>query len=505
MWPHHQIKIWQCSTTETIKIMVLQHGVKYHEARDWIRQQDQSQLTYQAPLSHCTMLEACCEQYHKAKERGHADLASITAATSSLHIHAMSKSESCYKCGYSHPKAKCPAKGQQCYVCGGFNHYTALCQKKGCRQPRQKQQRGLKPSKHYSSHGCCTSCSPVRHHHSSCSHSRTPSGSPSCSPSCGTCPRCSSHSKRCSTTHRYYQDSIDVIPADSITTGSWAEGKLFMEKSSDGQVAFYTCLDLPARSGTKTMVVKIDPGTQVNTIPLSRYHILFPNCLNKSRYPKAKTLMPTNHTWMSHDGLPKPFLGHFITEVSHTKEPRMYPVRFYVFEDATNPPNLLSYATLERLGIVQFQVPNLAATHSLDQVAVQIPGSKRKTTKQVTFQDPVSEIEGSHTSSYPSDDHHGKRKTTVLCKGEEALTSSHSKTSSAEDAVKSNHFKTTSTTKEVKVGSSLHSRTIPPPKVPNSPASETIRHSTPAIPPSQHYQVHSLPPRGAVTPSDFPS
>ena len=56
--------------------MVLQHAVKYHEARDWIRQQDQSQLTYQALLSYCKMLEACCEQYQKAKERGHTDLAS---------------------------------------------------------------------------------------------------------------------------------------------------------------------------------------------------------------------------------------------------------------------------------------------------------------------------------------------------------------------------------------------------------------------------------------------
>ena len=158
-----------------------------------------------------------------------------------------------------------------------------------------------------------------------------------------------------------------------------------MERASDGQVAFYTRLDLPAQSGTKTMVVKIDPGTQVNTIPLSRYRTLYPNHLNISRYPKAKSLEATNHTWMSHDGLPKPFLGHFITEVSHAKEPRMYLVRFYVFEDATNPPCLLSYATLERLGIVQFQVPNLAATLPLDQVAVQTPSGKRKTTKKSLF------------------------------------------------------------------------------------------------------------------------
>ena len=158
------------------------------------------------------------------------------------------------------------------------------------------------------------------------------------------------------------------------------------------------------------MVVKIDPGTQVNTIPFSRYHTLFPNCLTKSRYPKVKSLMPTHHTWISHDGLPKPFLCHFIIEVAHTKEPRMYPISFYIFEDTTNTQNLLSYATSERLGIIQFQVSNLAATHSLDHVAVQNPSCKRKTTKQVTFQDPISMTEGSHTSSNPLDNHHGKRK-----------------------------------------------------------------------------------------------
>ena len=149
------------------------------------------------------------------------------------------------------------------------------------------------------------------------------------------------------------------------------------------------------------MVVKIDPSAQANTIPLSRYCTLFPNCLKKSRYPKAKALMPTHHTWISHDGSPQPFLGHFVVEIAHAKEPRMYPIRLYVFEDATNPPNLLSYATSERLGIVQFQVPNLAATHSLDQLAVQTPGGKRKTAKQVTLQDPISETEGSYTSSNP--------------------------------------------------------------------------------------------------------
>ena len=35
-------KFTHLPTTEMLKIMVLQHAVRYHEARDWIRHQDQS-------------------------------------------------------------------------------------------------------------------------------------------------------------------------------------------------------------------------------------------------------------------------------------------------------------------------------------------------------------------------------------------------------------------------------------------------------------------------------
>ena len=124
-------------TQEMLKIMVLQHAVQYHEARDWIRQQDQSQLTYQALLSHCKLLQQPCEQYQKARERGCADLASITtASTSSIHTDALTVSphNHCQKCGYSNPHTKCPAQGQQCYTCSGYNHFTVLCRQRRCKQ-----------------------------------------------------------------------------------------------------------------------------------------------------------------------------------------------------------------------------------------------------------------------------------------------------------------------------------------------------------------------------------
>ena len=38
-------KFTDSNTKETLKIMLLAHAIKYHEARDWIRLQDQSTLT----------------------------------------------------------------------------------------------------------------------------------------------------------------------------------------------------------------------------------------------------------------------------------------------------------------------------------------------------------------------------------------------------------------------------------------------------------------------------
>ena len=120
-------------TQEMLKIMVLQHAVCYHEARDWIMQQDQSQLTYKALLSHCKLLESRCKMYQKAWERGHTDLASITAASaSSIYANALITSayKCCNKCAYSHIPSKCPAYRQQCYACGGSKPFAALCKQR---------------------------------------------------------------------------------------------------------------------------------------------------------------------------------------------------------------------------------------------------------------------------------------------------------------------------------------------------------------------------------------
>ena len=46
-------------TKEMIKLMLLQHAVKFHQARNWSRLQDQNQLTYTSLLQHCKTLQQC--------------------------------------------------------------------------------------------------------------------------------------------------------------------------------------------------------------------------------------------------------------------------------------------------------------------------------------------------------------------------------------------------------------------------------------------------------------
>ena len=118
-------KFTDSNTKVTLKIMLLAHAIKYHEAGDWIRLQNQSTLTYQLLLAHCKLLEQRCEQYQKAQLRGRAELTTITAAasvTSSVHQDTVTthRKSNCTRCGYNHPKGSCQASGQQCYNCSRF-------------------------------------------------------------------------------------------------------------------------------------------------------------------------------------------------------------------------------------------------------------------------------------------------------------------------------------------------------------------------------------------------
>ena len=116
-----------------MKKMLLQHAVKYHDARDWICLQDQSTLTYQSLLVHCRQLEARCKQFQQAQAQGRAhltSLASTSASKSSIHAILQSTTKQpCNRCGYTHLHRHCPAFNRKCINCNNIGHFTALSRK----------------------------------------------------------------------------------------------------------------------------------------------------------------------------------------------------------------------------------------------------------------------------------------------------------------------------------------------------------------------------------------
>ena len=127
-----------------------------------------------------------------------------------------------------------------------------------------------------------------------------------------------------------------MILANSVETIAQPKGSLFTKSTFNGQVSFYTRLQLATKDDIKLITVKIDPSAQVMKIPLSWY-LLFPHKIDDSRYPKLNSLCPTAHTWVLHDSLPKPFLGHFIAAVQHTTKPRSYPTQFTILRTQLPP------------------------------------------------------------------------------------------------------------------------------------------------------------------------
>ena len=136
------------------------------------------------------------------------------------------------------------------------------------------------------------------------------------------------------------------------------ETNLTTDTAIDGHTAFHTTLQIVTSQGCKPLHVKVDPGTDCSTIPLSHFHAAFPKHFTKSGALKKSTLKPMYATWSAHDGECRHLLGYIVLNIQHKTTPQILPIKFYVFEDYTNPTTLLSYAASSRLSIVQFTVPN---------------------------------------------------------------------------------------------------------------------------------------------------
>ena len=370
---------------------MLQHTLKYHEARDWICLQDQITLTYQSLLAHCKQLKARCEQFQQAQAQGRAHLTTITAASSShssLHANTQSTTtcQQCSRCSYSHPHGTCPALNCECYNCHTTGYFTALCRRPHISRhpadtPNKKRESRSKP--HKSSSHRHSSRLLSRGRQSCRSNSRNPGRniSSSCSPSQDCTMRRSLRCGRQSPT--LYRHQVSHLISLN-TTSQIKEGQLYTDRASDGHRLFHTMLQLITKQGCKSLPVKVDPGADVNTIPLSHYKTLFPKHFNKDGNLKQNTLRSTTCTWSLHDGHTQHFLGYFTIDIQHKMTPNVIPISLYIFEDSTRLFRLLSYPTSIHLGIMELKVPNEASSHTLVNSITNNPD-----VKQVSFSNPL--------------------------------------------------------------------------------------------------------------------
>ena len=90
--------------TETIKLTLLQHTVKFQEARDWIRLQDQR--PHHTPTTHQN-IGAMLQAISEGSIKGHTELTTFSVATttaSSVHQYSVTiHNIECIKYGCKHP------------------------------------------------------------------------------------------------------------------------------------------------------------------------------------------------------------------------------------------------------------------------------------------------------------------------------------------------------------------------------------------------------------------
>ena len=274
-------------------------------------------------------------------------------------------------CGYNHSHGHCPAFNRKCFYSNNTGYFTTLVRKprstRGqvttpfrCRELRGRSPRSTSRSRRRSSSRSLSrsqSRSPSRGRQTYRSSSRHSSHSPS-----------QDHHRRRSpcrrrhtpTPHRHQVSHIMSFDPNT----AYHEDQLYTDWAPDGQTSFHTTLQMVTKQGCKPLPVKVDHGTDINTIPLTHYNTIFPQHFIKGHL-KKNVLRSTASIWSLHDGQKKHFLGFFTIDIQHKTLPRLKPLSFYIFEDTTNPFLLLSYSASIHLGIVEFKIPNEANANAM--------------------------------------------------------------------------------------------------------------------------------------------
>ena len=143
------------------------------------------------------------------------------------------------------------------------------------------------------------------------------------------------------TTSNTFQQQVSHFTTHN--TVSSMETNFVTDTAIDEQTSFHTTLQIITSQGSKPLHVKVDPGAECSSIPLSHFHKAFPKHFTKSGALKKSVLKPMWMTWSAHNGTCQNFLGYIVLDIQHKTLPQVLPCKFYVFEDSTSPDIPLSY------------------------------------------------------------------------------------------------------------------------------------------------------------------
>ena len=170
----------------------------------------------------------------------------------------------------------------------------------------------------------------------------------------------------------YHKHSLNTLHFDSLETAYLPrDGTLEMDTAQDGQTMSFITLFFKNQFIRNHCWVKVDTDAEACTTPLTYFKKMFPHRINSHSSLTRDALLSIDKRWIGHNGYPEKYMGQIILDVSDKRTGRSYPTRFYIFEDVTSPLILISYAASDRLVILQFNLPNTAASAQIDTITTQ--------------------------------------------------------------------------------------------------------------------------------------
>ena len=139
--------------------------------------------------------------------------------------------------------------------------------------------------------------------------------------------------RKCTPTpHRHQVSHMSFNPNTACN-----EGQLYTDLAPDGQRSFHATLQMVTKQGCKCLPVKVDPGADINTIPLSHSKTIFLQHFTKDGHLKKNVLRSTTSTWSPHNSRKKQFMGFFTIDIQHNTSPKLAPLSFYILKIQQTP------------------------------------------------------------------------------------------------------------------------------------------------------------------------